>query len=392
MRIFSKQVAFVLLLLNFLYAQQIVPAANRYELYLPLLKNKSVALVVNQSSIVNTKMGNSHLVDFLLKNGVKVKKIFAPEHGFRGKADAGAYIKNSKDLKTGLPIISLYGKHKKPTNYDLKGIELILFDIQDVGVRFYTYLSTLHYIMEAAAKKNIAVVVLDRPNPNGFYIDGPVLQKKYKSFVGLHPVPVVYGMTIGEYAKMINGQRWLKGGKSVKLKVIPLANYAHKSIYSLPVRPSPNLPTSRAIYLYPSLAFFEGTVISAGRGTKKPFELYGADRYRVKKFSFTPRSREGARYPKFRAKRCYGVDLSRVEFKKNRNNHKLNLSYLKDAYVNYSDKKNFFLKNRFFDKLAGTDELRKQIILGISEKEIRKSWQRDLEKFKKIRKKYLLYP
>jgi uncharacterized protein YbbC (DUF1343 family) len=321
-----------------------------------------------------------------------VKKIFAPEHGFRGKADAGAHVKNSRDTKTGLPIISLYGAHKKPTRSDLAGIDLILFDIQDVGVRFYTYLSTLHYIMEAGMQQKIPVIVLDRPNPNAYYIDGPVLQKKYRSFVGLDPVPVVYGMTIGEYAKMINGEKWLKGGGKVKLKVIPLANYTHKSVYSLPVKPSPNLPNDKAIALYPSLAFFEGTVISAGRGTKKPFQLYGAPKYKVKKFSFVPRSRPGAKYPKFKGKRCYGVNLSKVNIQKIRAKGKLNLDYLQDAYVNTPNKKTFFLKNRFIDKLAGTDQLRKQILSGASEQSIRKSWEKDLKKFKQIRKKYLLYP
>ena len=383
-----KSVALILFLSVSLLAKQSVPAAKRPNLYLPLLKGKSVALVVNHSSLV----GREHLVDFLLKNGIKVHKIFAPEHGFRGKADAGVHVKNSRDTKTNLPIVSLYGKHKKPTKRDLAGIDLILFDIQDVGVRFYTYLSTLHYVMEAGAQYHTPVVVLDRPNPNGHYIDGPVLQKKYRSFVGLDPVPVVYGMTIGEYAQMLNGERWLKGGVKAKLTVIPLTNYTHDSFYSLPVKPSPNLPNDRAVALYPSLAFFEGTVISAGRGTKKPFQLYGAPKYRVKKFSFVPRSRAGAKYPKFKGERCYGVDLSRSNFKKKRKKRELNLSYLQDAYANYPDKKRFFLKNRFIDKLAGSSQLRKQISSGISESAIRKSWQKDLNRFKRIRKKYLIYP
>ena len=371
-----------------LFAGKIIPAAEQPELYLPLLKGKRIALVINHSSLV----GKKYLVDTLLKHGIKVQKIFAPEHGFRGNADAGAHIKNSRDTQTGLPIISLYGKHKKPTKADLKGIDLILFDIQDVGVRFYTYLSTLHYIMEAGAEQHIPVIVLDRPNPNGHYIDGPLLQKKYRSFVGLHPVPLVYGMTIGEYARMINGERWLKAGKAVALTVIPLANYTHQSFYSLPVKPSPNLPNEMAVMLYPSLALFEGTVISAGRGTKKPFQLYGAPEYKVKKFFFIPRSRPGANYPKFRGQRCYGVDLSRTDFKTQYEKKRLNLSYLQNAYANYPDKKKFFLKNRFIDKLSGSDKLRKQIESGVSEEEIRKSWEKDLVSFKKIRKKYLLYP
>jgi len=295
-----------------LFAENITPAAERPELYLPLLKDKRIALVVNHSSLI----GKEHLLDFLLKHGVKVQKIFAPEHGFRGKADAGAHIKNSLDTQTGLPILSLYGKHKKPTQADLNGIDLILFDIQDVGVRFYTYLSTLHYIMEAGLEQDIPVIVLDRPNPNGHYIDGPVLQNKYRSFVGLHSVPVVYGMTIGEYAKMINGEGWLKGGKQAPLTVVPLANYTHQSFYSLPVNPSPNLPNDRAISLYPSLTFFEGTVISAGRGTKKPFQLYCAEKYEIKKFFVIPKSRPGALSPKFKGKRCYGIDLSKNRFQK----------------------------------------------------------------------------
>ncbi len=386
--LFIKTSLIFLLISSLLSAGKILPAAERPELYLPLLKNKQVALVENHSSMIRRE----HLLDYLLKHHIKVKKIFAPEHGFRGTADAGAHVKNSRDTETGLPIISLYGKHKKPTRADLKGIDLILFDIQDVGVRFYTYLSTLHYIMEAGAQQHIPVVVLDRPNPNGQYIDGPVLQKKYRSFVGMHPVPVVYGMTIGEYAGMINGEGWLKGHIKADLTVIPLAHYTHQSFYSLPVKPSPNLPNDRAVALYPSLAFFEGTVISAGRGTDKPFQLYGAPDYAVKKFSFVPKSRPGAKYPKFKGRRCYGVDLSRINLTQYRKTGRLRLEYLKDAYARYPDKKAFFLKNRFIDRLAGTDRLRKQITAGVSEKAIRKSWQKELDKFKTIRKKYLLYP
>ncbi len=383
-----KSFFLIILHSSVLFAGKIIPAAEQPDLYLPLLKGKRIALVVNHSSLVR----KGHLVDYLLKHGIKVQKIFAPEHGFRGKADAGAHIKNSRDTQTGLRIISLYGKHKKPTKADLNGIDLILFDIQDVGVRFYTYLSTLHYIMEAGEEQHIPIIVLDRPNPNGHYIDGPLLQKKYRSFVGLHPVPVVYGMTIGEYATMINGEGWLKSARKVALTVVPLANYTHRSFYSLPVKPSPNLPNDMAVILYPSLAFFEGTVISAGRGTKKPFQLYGAPKYKVKKFFFVPQSRPGAKYPKFKGKRCYGVDLSRKDFKKQYERQQLNLSYLQDAYAKYPNKKVFFLKNRFIDKLAGSDQLRKQIESGVSEKEIRKSWAKDLDSFNKIRKKYLIYP
>jgi uncharacterized protein YbbC (DUF1343 family) len=370
-------------------AGKIITGAEQPKLYLPLLKDKRVALVVNHSSRVKKE----HLVDFLLKNTVMVKKIFAPEHGFRGNADAGAHIANSYDKKTALPIISLYGTHKKPSKQDLQDIDILVFDIQDVGVRFYTYLSTLHYVMEAGAKHHIPVVILDRPNPNGHYIDGPVLQKKYRSFVGLDPVPVVYGMTIGEYAQMLNEERWLKDAKKVDLTIIPLRNYTHESIYVLPLKPSPNLPTQRSVMLYPSLTFFEGTAISVGRGTKKPFEQYGAPKYTNKKFTFIPKTTRGAKFPKHKMKRCYGVDLSRKSIKKLRTKKALNLGYLLDAYNHYSDKKHFFLNSgKFFDKLAGTNMLRKQIIAGVLEEDIRKGWEANLQAFKKIRKKYLLYP
>lgn len=386
---FLIKVFLFLLFSTVLVAGKITLAADRPEIYLPLLDGKHVALVVNQSSLV----GKKHLVDYLLKHGIKVKKIFAPEHGFRGNADAGAHVKNSRDRKTGLPIISLYGKHKKPTKNDLKGIDMIVFDIQDVGVRFYTYLSTLHYVMEAAAEQYIPVMVLDRPNPNGHYVDGPVLQRKYRSFVGLDPVPVVYGMTIGEYARMLNGEGWLKHGVKTDLRVIPLAGYTYRSRYSLPVKPSPNLPNDRAVMLYPSLAFFEGTAISAGRGTGKPFQLYGAPKYMRKKFSFVPQSRPGAKYPKYKGKRCYGVDLSRIDMQKYRSRGKLYLGYLRDAYRHYADKKHFFPNGgKFFDRLAGTDRLRHQIISGVPEADIRKSWEKDLVEFRKIRERYLLYP
>jgi len=383
-----KHFLLILIISIFIWAGKVTPGASQLERYLPLLQYKRIAVVVNHSSLV----GNRHLIDVLLKHGIKVKKIFAPEHGFRGTADAGAHIKSGKDPRTGLPIISLYGKHKKPTKTDLKGIDLILFDIQDVGVRFYTYLSTLHYVMEAGAEQNIPLIVLDRPNPNGHYIDGPVLKKKFRSFVGLDPIPVVYAMTIGEYATMLNGERWLKNEVLIKLTVIPLKNYSHNSFYSLSVKPSPNLPNERAVAIYPSFAFFEGTQISAGRGTTKPFQLYGAPKYSKKYFSFVPRSRVGAKYPKHKGKRCYGVDLSHLSVKSIRKERKLNLSYLLDAYAHYADKKDFFLKNRFFDSLSGTDTLRKQIKARVSEQDIRKSWQKDLNRFKKIRKKYLLYP
>jgi uncharacterized protein YbbC (DUF1343 family) len=362
----------------------IIVGAEQTDRYLSQLKGKNVALVVNQSSEVQ----GQHLVDLLFQKKINVVKIFAPEHGFRGLADAGQHLKNNIDSATGLPIVSLYGKHKKPTSKDLKNIDVLLFDIQDVGVRFYTYLSTLHYIMEAAAEHGIEVIVLDRPNPNGGRIDGEVLNLKYKSFVGMHPVPILYGMTIGEYALMINGEGWLKNGLNAALTVVPLINYRHDSYYSLSVKPSPNLPNDLSIYLYPSLAFFEGTTFSAGRGTLQQFQLYGSPYYKKKAFSFKPISREGAKHPKHQNKRCYGVDLSSEV---QEINGKINLSYLLDAYKNYPYKKKFFLKSRFIDKLAGSSKLREQVLSGKSAKQIRKSWQQGLNAFKKMRQNYLLY-
>jgi uncharacterized protein YbbC (DUF1343 family) len=298
-------------------------------------------------------------------------------------------IKNGIDVSTGLPIVSLYGKRKKPTKSDLKNIDILVFDIQDVGVRFYTYLSTLHYIMEAGAENNIEIIVLDRPNPNGARIDGEVLNMKYTSFVGMHPVPILYGMTIGEYGLMINGEGWLKGGIQADLTVVPLENYRHTTPYTLAVKPSPNLPNDLSIFLYPSLAFFEGTTFSAGRGTTEQFQLYGSPYYQKKHFSFKPISREGAKYPKHENKVCYGVDLRGERIAPDAG---INLNYLLDAYKNYPYKKKFFLKNRFIDKLAGSNQLRLQVIQGKSAKEIRQSWQKGLNDFKKIRTKYLLYP
>ena len=378
---------FILLVFN-LYSSGIKAGAVDLKSYLPAIQHKNIAVVVNQSSTV----GNHHLVDLLLQKGIKVQTIFAPEHGFRGKADAGEHVKDGIDKKSGLPIVSLYGKHKKPTPDDLKGVDVIIFDIQDVGVRFYTYLSTLHYVLEAAAESNIPVIVLDRPNPNANRIDGPILKKAFSSFVGLHPVPVLYGMTIGEYALMINGEGWLKGALKSDLTVIRLQNYKHSDFYHLPIKPSPNLPNDLSIALYPSLALFEGTVISAGRGTTKQFQLYGAPKYVKTSFSFVPVPRDGAKYPKHKNKVCYGVDLSDMPVEALHNSKKMSLDYILDAYKNYDTKEKFFLKNAFFDRLAGSDELRKQIIAGKSDKEIRATWEKDLEQFKAIRKKYLIYP
>jgi len=376
----------VLLFLIFslsLFANIITGAENSSE-YLPKLKGKNVALVVNQSSLVQ----GEHLVDYLLRNQVNVVKIFAPEHGFRGQADAGQHLKSGVDAQTGLPIVSLYGKHKKPTRRDLQNIDVLLFDIQDVGVRFYTYLSTLHYIMESASESGIPVIVLDRPNPNGARIDGEVLNLKYKSFVGMHPVPILYGMTIGEYALMINGEGWLKGHKKANLQVVHLGNYTHATPYSLPVKPSPNLPNDLSIYLYPSLAFFEGTPLSAGRGTTMQFQVYGSPYYKKREFSFKPISREGAKHPKYQNRRCYGVSLRWVTINPSSG---INLNYILDAYRNYPYKKKFFLKNKFIDKLSGSSKLRQQIIAGKSIKQIKKSWQKGLSRFKTIRQRYLIY-
>lgn len=329
------------------------------------------------------------MVDKLLRENIKVKKIFAPEHGIRGNSDAGELIKNGHDTQTGLPIVSLYGAKKKPTKQDLQNIDVIVFDIQDVGVRFYTYLSTLHYVMESAGESKIPVIVLDRPNPNGGRIDGEVLNLNYTSFVGMHPVPILYGMTIGEYALMINGEGWLKGGIKVDLKVIPLGNYAHTTPYSLPIKPSPNLPNDLSVFLYPSLAFFEGTTFSAGRGTTQQFQLYGDPLYNKRTFSFKPISREGATSPKHQNKLCYGVDLSGEQLSINAG---INLSYILDAYAHYPYKKNFFLNNNFIDKLSGSSRLRLQIAQGQSEKQIKQSWQKGLKQFRAIRQHYLIYP
>ena len=383
-----KTVFLILLLLTSLFSSEIKVGAQATEQYLPLLKEKNVAVVVNQSSVVAQK----HLVDLLLHKNIRLKRIFAPEHGFRGHADAGEKVKDGVDVKTGLSIVSLYGKHKKPTKEDLKNIDVIVFDIQDVGVRFYTYLSTLHYVLEAAAENGVDVIVLDRPNPNANRIDGPLLQKEQRSFVGLHPVPILYGMTIGEYALMINGEGWLKAGVEANLTVIALQNYMHDTFYHLPVKPSPNLPNDLSIALYPSLALFEGTQISVGRGTDKQFQLYGAPLYTKKTFSFVPQPRPGAKYPKHKGVRCHGVDLSGLDVKCVHDDAGMQLQYLLDAYKNYEDKNHFFLKNRFFDRLAGDTSLREAIIAGKSEQQIRTGWKQDLEDFRKIRSKYLLYP
>nr|WP_231372815.1 DUF1343 domain-containing protein [Aureivirga sp. CE67] len=369
---------------------ELVIAASNLDAYMSKIRGKNIAVVANQTSVVkNQNGGYTHLVDTLLSLHINVKKVFAPEHGFRGKADAGEKVSNSIDTKTNLPIISLYGKNKKPSAKDLEDIDILLFDIQDVGVRFYTYISTLHYVMEAASDLQKEVIVLDRPNPNGHYIDGPVLREGFSSFVGMHPVPVVYGMTIGEYANMINGEDWMDSEYKCDLTVIPLQNYNRDSIYELPIKPSPNLPNAKAINLYPSLCFFEGTNVSCGRGTNEQFQIYGspflpADKY---PFSFEPRPNEGAKYPKHNGKVCFGKDLSDRKMLS-----KINLNWLTDAYNETEDKETFFLKNNFFNKLAGNDILMQQIKDQDAVIDIRASWIVKTRQFKKIRKNYLLYP
>ena len=379
--------------------------AENFESYLPLLKDKRVGVVTNQTGIIKyesiemiyvqdprikpqAKLTNKEvsIVDFLLGQNINLQKIYAPEHGFRGTADAGELIVDGKDTKTNLPIISLYGNNKKPKPEQLEGIDILVFDLQDVGARFYTYISSLHYVMEACAENNIPLLVLDRPNPNGTIIDGPILEKEHKSFVGMHEIPVLHGMTIGEYAKMINGEKWLKDSLQCDLKVAPCLNYSHDMKYSLPVKPSPNLPNDQSINLYASLCFFEGTNVSLGRGTEKQFQIYGSPFLPESEFdfSFTPKPNFGAKDPVHNGKLCFGEDLTEI-----RKVHRLELKWLLKAYENTADKTVFF--NDFFTKLAGTKKLREQIEAGMTEKEIRKTWQEGLEQFKEVRKKYLIY-
>ena len=360
-------------------------AADRSELYLPLLKNKTIGIVTNQTGLLKDR---THLVDFLVKNNIKIKTIFAPEHGFRGTADAGEHVKNGVDTKTGIPIVSLYGNNKKPTAEQLKGLDMVLFDIQDVGVRFYTYISTLTYVMEAGAENKVEVMVLDRPNPHDGYTDGPVLKEGWTSFIGMHKVPVVYGLTMGEYGHMVNGEKWLKNGVRAKYTLIPMRGYHKKQRYGMQEKPSPNLPNDKSVNLYPSLCFFEGTQVSVGRGTGLPFQIYGSPWTKELPYRFTPRPTAGARDPFLNGKLCYGENLSGYP----EDLRAVNLEWLLKSYKNYKNpQQDFFLKNLFFDKLAGSDELRKQIIAGKSEAEIRASWQNGLADFEKIRVKYILY-
>ncbi len=367
--------------------KDIEPGSYQLEKYLKLLEGKHIALVVNHTSVIY----NTHLLDTLISRGIVIEKIFSPEHGFWGRDEAGVAVDDEKYSQSLIPVISLYGTEKKPAISDMKKLELVVFDIQDVGARFYTYLSTLHYVMEACAESNIPLLVLDRPNPNGFYVDGPVLKKEFKSFVGLHPVPLVYGMTIGEYANMINGEGWLKNSVKCDLTIIKCENYSHSSYYILPVDPSPNLREMRAIYLYPSLAFFEGTIVSIGRGTDFPFLVAGHPDYPDHKFSFIPLNENSKGLdPKLKDKTCFGIDLRKICLDSLKNKHEIDLSYLIDMYHALNRRNDFF--SDYFDLLAGTDKLKKQITEGKSIEQIQESWIAEIEEFKKIRAKYLLYP
>src|SRR5260221_7487831 len=385
----------------------ILTGADQMELYLPLLRGKSVAVFANPTSVV----GTTQLVDTLLKKGIRVSKIFSTEHGFRGEADAGAKVGNQQDPQTGIPIVSLYGAKNKPTPADLEGVDILLVDLQDVSVRFYSYTSALQKYMEAAIENHRPLVILDRPDPNGFYVDGPILDTKLRSFVGMQPIPVVYGTTIGEYARMLLGEKWLSPDPATpgqasaptgqpttaaphpgfRLTVIPCKNYTHKSKYALPVKPSPNLPNMQSVYLYPSLCLFEGTPVSLGRGTTKPFQQFGHPSFPNKGYNFTPESLPGATNPPQLGQTCYGYDLSKVDAGKEMGDQ-WSLKWVLQAYTLLPDKDSFFLRNgSSFDRLAGTAVLRQQIKEGLAEKEIRKSWEPALSNFKKIRKKYLLY-
>ncbi|HVW98617.1 MAG TPA: DUF1343 domain-containing protein [Mucilaginibacter sp.] len=369
----------------------IITGADQTSLYLSYLKGKNVGMVINQTSV----MGDNHTltVDSLLKLGIHVKKIYGPEHGFRGDASNGADVANSIDQKTGLPVISIYGnKHFKPTPEDLKDIDLMIYDIQDVGARFYTYLSTLQYVMEACAENNIELMILDRPNPNGFYVDGPVLDTAYRSFVGMNPIPIVHGLTTAEYAKMLNGEGWLKDHEKCRLKIIKVANYTHRSHYELPVIPSPNLNTAKSVLLYPSVCLFEGTILSLGRGTMSPFLQIGhpslAGKY---SYSFKPVSIPGmSEEPPQKNKVCYGIDLKNYDTDAIYKAGKLNLQWLLEMYKAFPDKAHFF--NAYFTKLAGTAQLKKDIEAGKTEAEIRAEWEPELQRYKNIRARYLLYP
>ena len=384
--------------------KKLLAGADRMEVYLPLIKGKKIGIFANQTSMV----GNTHLVDTLMKMGVDIKVIFGPEHGFRGTADAGEKVGNYIDEKTGIRVVSLYGNKKAPSPEDVKDVDILIFDLQDVGVRFYTYIVSMQHFMEAAFEMGKPLLLLDRPNPNGFYVDGPVLDMKYKSGVGAQPIPIVYGMTIAEYAFMIAGEQWLTEKANARyafyktaknsvdtpfhFQVIKCAGYTHDSKYVLPVKPSPNLPNIQSIYLYPFTCFFEGTVLSEGRGTDKQFQVFGHPSYSKNLYSFTPNPNEGAKNSKLYGQVCYGWDLSGTALEVlTKVNNKVQLKWLMEAYKQFPEKDKFFLANNYFNKLAGNDILMQQIKDGKSEKEIRASWEPKLSEFKQIRKKYLLY-
>jgi uncharacterized protein YbbC (DUF1343 family) len=363
----------------------IIVGAERVAEYISLLRKKRIGVVANHTSMIK----NTHLVDSLVGLKLNVVRVFSPEHGFRGNADAGESVKSAFDKATGIPIVSLYGKNKKPTPEQIEDLDLIIFDIQDVGVRFYTYISTMSYVMEACAENNKEVLVLDRPNPNGHFVDGPILEKKHQSFVGLHPVPIAHGMTVGEYAQMVNGQGWIANGKSCDLTVIKAANYDHNTFYTLPIKPSPNLPNMSSIYLYPSLCLFEGTPISIGRGTSTPFQVVGHPLIKAENYSFTPTSMNGSKSPKLKGEKCYGYNLSKFGADYIKNKGRINLYWLIDIYKNYPNTEGFFTK--MFLLLSGTDQLQEQLENGVTEENIYASWQTGLTDFKAIRKQYLLY-
>ena len=380
---FKNTLLFILFfqLSNSVFSQEIIQGAERVDYYFNKLNDKKIAIIANNTSVIKTSNGNTHIIDTLIARGLSVNKIFSPEHGFLGDKDDGEKFEDA--FYNNIEIISLYGRNRRLKDDDIEDIDIIIFDIQDVGVRFYTYLSTLHYAMQSAARKNKKFIIMDRANPNSFYIDGPILDLKNSSFIGLHPVPIVYGMTIGEYGLMINGEGWLENNLKVDLEVIKLKNYNHKLKYEPPIRPSPNLPNIQSIYLYPSLAFLEKTEVSVGRGTTIQFQIYGHPDFKGD-FSFTPQPNFGSQYPKLKGVLSYGEDLRNYE-----TSNMIELKWLINSFKQINDKNNFFRSD--FDKLSGTSNLKKQIIEGLSESEIRDSWKEGLEKFKKIRKKYLLY-
>ena len=383
------KITFFLIVINsaqksFAQTERILVGAEQTELYLKDIKSKRIAVVANQTSRIRSRNKYVHLIDTLISMNINVKKVFAPEHGFRGIADAGEKVSDGFDIKTGLPIVTLYGANRKPSSKHLENIDVVIFDIQDVGARFYTYISTMHMVMESVAENNKKIYILDRPNPNGHYVDGPILDMKFKSFVGMHPVPIVHGMTVGEFAMMINEEGWLKKGIKSDLKVIPLKNYDRKIIYDLPIKPSPNLPNKQSINLYPSLCFFEQTDISIGRGTNMQFQIFGNPNWDNKLFSFTPKSMSGAKFPKHQNTKCYGFDLSNQGILS-----RINLEWLIFAYNNSKDKLSFFKKG--FVRLAGNNILQKQIENGKTAKQIRAGWKKGIKKFKNLRKNYLLY-